>query len=143
PEQVFKPVVSLVSPVAPGVYAARSRLPADTLGVTGYGYGEAYRLAMDHAQELELAEPITELYYSFEYNFYGAGFGDHASNNGNAWIFFHGTDGRLLGTEIPGQGTWGERFFQLQAPIHGGRILGLPGRILIAVLGVVICVLSV
>src|SRR5690606_42130733 len=94
-----------------------------SLGVTGYGYGEAYRLAMDHARELELVAPITELYYSFEYNFYGAGFGDHASNEGNAWIFFHGTDGRLLGTEIPGQGTLGERFFQLQAPIHGGRIL--------------------
>ncbi|HIZ50967.1 MAG TPA: PepSY domain-containing protein, partial [Candidatus Pseudomonas excrementavium] len=61
----------------------------------------------------------------------------------NAWIFFHGTDGRLLGQEIPGQGTWGERFFQLQAPIHGGRILGLPGRILIAVLGVAIFVLSI
>ena len=31
----------------------------------------------------------------------------------------------------------------LQPAIHGGRILGMPGRILIAVLGVAIAVLSV
>ncbi|WP_193073922.1 PepSY-associated TM helix domain-containing protein [Pseudomonas sp. FME51] len=143
PEQVFKPVISLASPIKPSVYAARGELPAEELGVTGYGYGEAYQLAMQHARDLKLEEPITELYYSFEYNFYGAGFGDHASNQGNAWVFFHGTDGQLLGKEIPGQGTLGERFFQLQAPIHGGRILGMPGRFLIAALGLAICVLSV
>ena len=143
PEQVFKPMVSLASPVKPSVYAARGELPAEELGVTGYGYGEAYQLAMQHARDLKLEEPITELYYSFEYNFYGAGFGDHASNQGNAWVFFHGTDGQLLGKEIPGQGTLGERFFQLQAPIHGGRILGMPGRFLIAALGLAIFVLSV
>src|SRR5690606_23877453 len=92
--------------------------------------------------DLGLSEPIGELYYSFEYNFYGAGFGEHDSNQGNAWLFFHGTDGQLLGQEIPGQGTLGEQFHMLQPAIHGGRILGLPGRILIAVLGVAIAVLS-
>ncbi|MEX5452281.1 PepSY domain-containing protein, partial [Stutzerimonas stutzeri] len=47
------------------------------------------------------------------------------------------------GQEIPGQGTLGQQFHLLQPAIHGGRILGLPGRILIAVLGVAIAVLSV
>ena len=45
--------------------------------------------------------------------------------------------------EIPGQGTLGQQFHLLQPAIHGRRILGLPGRILIAVLGVAIAVLSV
>ena len=143
PEQVFKPVVSLVSPVQPSVYHARSQLPIEELGTTAYGYGEAYGHALRHAGRLGLDEPMTELYYSFEYNFYGAGFGAHDSDQGNAWVFFHGSDGRLLGSEIPGQGTLGERFFRLQLPIHGGRILGFPGRVLIAVLGVAIAVLCV
>ncbi|WP_019405963.1 PepSY-associated TM helix domain-containing protein [Stutzerimonas stutzeri] len=143
PEQVFKPVVSLFSPVEPSVYEARGRMPADQLGTTAYDFHQAYDYAMQHAAELGLTEAITELYYSFEYNFYGAGFGEHDSNQGNAWLFFHGTDGRLLGQEIPGQGTLGQQFHLLQPAIHGGRILGLPGRILIAVLGVAIAVLSV
>ncbi|WP_434458204.1 PepSY domain-containing protein [Stutzerimonas urumqiensis] len=144
PEQVFKPVVSLFSPTPASVYAARGAMPADELGRTAYGYREAYQHALGHGRELGLVAPITELYYSFEYNFYGAGFGAHDDPQGNAWVFFHGTDGsQLLGQEIPGQGSWGERFFRLQAPIHGGRILGLPGRVLIAALGLVVAVLSV
>ena len=144
PEEVFKPVVSLVSEVEPSVYEARSSLPKAELGTTGYDFHRAYDYAMQHAADLGLNEPIGELYYSFEYNFYGAGFGDHDSDDGNAWVFFHGTDGtQLLGQEIPGQGTLGEQFHMLQPAIHGGRILGMPGRILIAVLGVAIAVLSV
>jgi len=57
-------------------------------------------------------------------------------------LFFHGTDGRLLGQELAGQGTLGERFYRLQLPIHGGRIIGLTGQVLIALLGVVIAMLS-
>ena len=44
-----------------------------------------------------------------------------------SWLFFHGTDGRLIGEEIAGRGTPGERFYRLQAPIHGGRIAGCRG----------------
>lgn len=144
PEQVFKPVVSLVSKVEPSVYAARGRLPEAELGTTQYDFHRAYDHAMQHAADLGIRESIGELYYSFEYNFYGAGFGDHDSNQGNAWLFFHGSDGtQLLGQEIPGQGTLGEQFHMLQPAIHGGRILGMPGRILIAVLGLAIAVLSV
>ena len=54
----------------------------------------------------------------------------------------HGSDGRLLGQEVAGQGSWGERFYRLQYPIHGGRIAGLPGRIAIAALGLAIAGLS-
>ncbi len=116
PEQVFKPAVSLFSPVPASVYQARSHLPAEALGTTTYGYRQAYAHALEHGRALGLHEPVTELYYSFQYNFYGAGFGEHDSPQGNAWVFFHGTDGsRLLGQEIPGRGSWGERFFQLQA----------------------------
>lgn len=141
-EPVFKPVVSLLSPVAPSVYEARARLPKAQLGATTYGYDQAYRYAEAHGRRLGLSAPITELYYSFEYHFYGAGFGDHASDQGNAWLFFDGSDGRLLGQEIPGQGSWGERFYRLQLPIHGGRIFGVAGRVLIAVLGLAIALLA-
>ncbi|MFD2882452.1 PepSY domain-containing protein [Pseudomonas lini] len=33
-------------------------------------------------------------------------------------------------------------FYRLQLPIHGGRIIGLTGQVMIAVLGILIAVLS-
>jgi len=54
------------------------------------------------------------------------------------WLFFHGTDGRLLGQEIAGKGTLGEQFYRLQLPIQGGRIIGFTGQVMIAVSGVLI-----
>lgn len=143
PSQVFKPAVSLFSPVEASVYEARGRLPAEQLGVTQLSYQQAYERALEEGKQLGLRAAIGELYYSFEYNFYGAGFGQHDTEaHGKSWLFFHGTDGHLLGKEIAGQGTLGERFYRLQLPIHGGRIIGLTGQVLIALLGVVIAMLS-
>ncbi|MFG6208196.1 PepSY-associated TM helix domain-containing protein [Pseudomonas retamae] len=144
PSQVFKPAVSLFSPIEPSVYEARGRMPADELGATQLSYQQAYERALQEGKRLGLTAPIGELYYSFEYNFYGAGFGQHDTEaHGKSWLFFHGTDGRLLGQEIAGQGTLGEQFYRLQLPIHGGRIFGVTGQIIIAVLGVMIAGLSV
>lgn len=143
PAQVFKPAVSLFSPVAPSVYEARGAMPKEQLGVTQLNYQQAYQRAQEEGARRGLTAPIGELYYSFEYNFYGAGFGQHDTDaHGKSWLFFHGSDGRLLGAEIAGQGTLGEQFYRLQLPIHGGRIIGMTGQILIAVLGVLIAVLS-
>lgn len=143
PSQVFKPVVSLLSPIEPSVYEARGKMPTAALGMTRLTYQQAYERALEEGQRLGLKESIGELYYSFEYNFYGAGFGRHDSQaHGKSWLFFHGTDGRLLGQEIAGQGTLGERFYRLQLPIHGGRIIGTTGQVIIAILGVLIAVLS-
>jgi len=143
PSQVFKPAVSLFSPIEPSVYEARGRMPADQLGTTQLSYQQAYERALQEGKRLGLTAAIGELYYSFEYNFYGAGFGQHDTDaHGKSWLFFHGTDGRLLGQEIAGQGTLGEQFYRLQLPIHGGRIIGVTGQIMIAVLGVLIAGLS-
>lgn len=143
PSQVFKPAVSLFSPIEPSVYEARGRIPAGDLGVTQLSYQQAYERALQEGKRLGLTAAIGELYYSFEYNFYGAGFGQHDTDaHGKSWLFFHGTDGRLLGQEIAGQGTLGEQFYRLQLPIHGGRIIGVTGQVMIAVLGLLIAGLS-
>ncbi|WP_085702823.1 PepSY domain-containing protein [Pseudomonas sp. B15(2017)] len=143
PSQAFKPVVSLFSPIEPSVYETRGRMPAEELGITRLSYQQAYERAQEEGKRLGLTAAIGELYYSFEYNFYGAGFGQHDTEaHGKSWLFFHGTDGRLLGQEIAGEGTLGERFYRLQLPIHGGRIIGFSGQVMIAVLGVLIAGLS-
>jgi uncharacterized iron-regulated membrane protein len=62
---------------------------------------------------------------------------------GNAWLYFDGKDGRALGGKIPGTGSAGDIFLQAQFPLHSGRILGLTGRILISLMGLVVAMLSV
>ncbi|MGY1892054.1 PepSY-associated TM helix domain-containing protein [Pseudomonas sp. SDT291_1_S447] len=143
PSQVFKPAVSLFSPIEPSVYEARGRMPTSELGVTKLSYQKAYERALQEGKRLGLTAAIGELYYSFEYNFYGAGFGQHDTEaHGKSWLFFHGTDGRLLRQEIAGQGTLGEQFYRLQLPIHGGRIIGVTGQVMITLLGILIAGLS-
>ena len=44
---------------------------------------------------------------------------------------------------MPWQGTAADIFVQAQFPLHSGRILGLPGRILISAMGIVVAALSV
>lgn len=136
-------MVSLFSEVPLSTYEARTAAGQGGARRAEAGLPPGLCAGAGGGDRLGLHAPITELYYSFEYNFFGAGFGDHASDGGNAWVFVHGQDGSVIGREIPGVGTLGERFYQLQLPIHGGRILGFPGRVLIAVLGLAIAVLSV
>ncbi|MBF1166099.1 MAG: PepSY domain-containing protein, partial [Dechloromonas agitata] len=40
-------------------------------------------------------------------------------------------------------GTAADMFVQAQFPLHSGRILGVPGRIMISVMGLVVAMLSV
>jgi uncharacterized iron-regulated membrane protein len=58
-------------------------------------------------------------------------------------LYYDGADGRYLGDEEPWQGTAADIFVQAQFPLHSGRILGVPGRILISIMGLVVAALSV
>lgn len=48
-----------------------------------------------------------------------------------------------LRERVPWKGTAADIFVQAQFPLHSGRILGLPGRILVSVMGLVVAALSV
>lgn len=144
PDHVFRPVVSIFSPVEQSVYYQRSFWNAEQIGTRGIGYAGILEKGRAAAAELELDKPVYGLYYNTPYNYYAVGYGSHDGETlGSPWFYFDGGDGRLLRADIPGRGTAGEIFEQLQLPIHGGRIGGLAGRIVICVAGLVICLLSV
>lgn len=65
------------------------------------------------------------------------------SGVGPAVLYFDARDGRLIGERIPWQGTAADIFVQMQFPLHSGRITGLPGRIAISAMGIVVAMLSV
>lgn len=61
------------------------------------------------------------------------------SDNGQRIVWISGRDGRIVSDRHETQGPAGDRFLAWQFPLHSGRALGLPGRILIAFTGLVIC----
>ena len=58
-------------------------------------------------------------------------------------MYFDGSDGRYLGDYRPWTGTAADIFVQAQFPLHSGRILGVPGRILVSIMGIIVAALSV
>lgn len=105
-------------------------------------------LAEQAGKDLHVAAPPGGLYYAEFLHAYGVGFytpgNDHGDSGlGNAWMYWDAATGKRLAAQIPGRGTAGDIFMQMQFPLHSGRILGLGGRILISAVGVAVAVLSV
>jgi uncharacterized iron-regulated membrane protein len=68
---------------------------------------------------------------------------DHGAGGVGPPYLYYDSKGALLGVRKPWKGTVADIFVQAQFPLHSGRILGLPGRILISLMGVVVAMLSV
>lgn len=62
---------------------------------------------------------------------------------GHPHIYLDSVSGEVLRADIPGQGSAGDVFLHWQLPLHSGRIVGLPGQILIAISGIAVSVLAV
>ncbi|WP_436306332.1 MULTISPECIES: PepSY domain-containing protein [unclassified Variovorax] len=62
---------------------------------------------------------------------------------GHRTLYVDSLDARVLGEREPWKGTAADLFVQAQFPIHSGRLLGLPVRILISAMGLVVTMLSV
>lgn len=145
--QVMRPLVELFSPLSPSPFASRTPVTLDEQREPALTRVEVLRLAEAEAQRQGIAAPAGGIFHSAEYDLYGVGFftleNDHGDGGlGNPWLYLDAQDGRLLGTQIPGRGSAGDVFMQAQFPLHSGRILGLPGRILVSFMGLVVAMLS-
>lgn len=146
--EVFHPVMSTISKVTPDPFDLRK--PADIHApiTPTIGYDRIVATARAEARRRGWSEPAGAAFYSREYGIYGVGFfppgGDHGGGGvGPPYLYYDGLDGRYLGDRRPWKGTAADIFLQAQFPLHSGRILGLPGRILISFTGLVVAVLSV
>lgn len=143
-KEVFEPVVSLFSSVTPSVFARRGTLPPDRPKEPLLTYDAILARAVAEAKRRDWTLAPGEIFHSRTTGLYGVGFGGPDIDGwGSSWLYFDDQDGTLFGENIPGQGTAGDVFIQLQTPIHGGRIAGLPGRIAVALAGLVTAMLSI
>ncbi|HBC07263.1 MAG TPA: peptidase [Rhodospirillaceae bacterium] len=141
--EVFRPVVELFSPVARTPFETRGIQPADETGALPFS--AAVRRGAEIAAGQGLVPP-SRLSHYIRYGLYLIEFGgpqhQAAAGLGPAYAVIDNRIGSLLGLRIPGRGTAGEVFTQIQFPLHSGHIIGLPGRIVISVMGVVVVILS-
>lgn len=144
--EVMVPVVSLFSPLTPTPFETRA--PATNAAPAGISREQIVERAQAQAQQLGITRPLGGIYYSAAFSLYGVGFfapgmGHGDGGLGNPWLYFDATSGAFVSAQIPGTGSAGDIFMQAQFPLHSGRILGFPGRVMMSVFGVFIALVSV
>jgi uncharacterized iron-regulated membrane protein len=146
--EVFFPLMSQVSQVTPGPFETRQPAEMHKPILAQVSFKEAIEKAAQEGRQRGWEEPVGSIFYSQEFGVYGVNFfhpgDDHGSGGvGPARLYYDGVTGEYLGDKQPWKGTAADIFVQLQFPLHSGRILGLPGRILVSVMGIVVAMLSV
>jgi uncharacterized iron-regulated membrane protein len=146
--EVFYPLMSRVSQVTPSPFDVRKPAPRNAPIPATRSYAQILQTAKADAGRLGWRTPAGSMFYAPEYGIYGVAFhepgGDHgASGVGPPYLYYDGRTGALIGERRPWAGTAADIFLQAQFPLHSGRILGLPGRILISATGLAVAALSV
>ncbi len=146
--QVMRPIVEIFSTLSPSPFASRAPRPEDEPLVPSISRENILDIARAEAKQRGWSAPAGAVFYSPAFGLYGVGFfeagNDHGDGGlGNPWLYFDGKDGSPAGENIPGTGSAGDIFMQAQFPLHSGRILGLPGRILVSLMGAVVAMLSI
>lgn len=146
--EVFYPMMSKVSKVTPSPFDSRMRAPKHAPIAPVIELSEVIKQARVDANNRGWHEPAGSVSYNQGFGIYGVQFyypkdGHGAGGVGHKRLYYDSQDGRYLGDRQPWHGTAADIFVQAQFPLHSGRILGLPGRVLISVMGLVVAMLSI
>lgn len=146
--EIFLPLMSTVSELTPTPFSVRSPTDRHRPIEPAVDFERVLDLGRHEAARRGWSDPAGAVSYNPRYGIYSVRFfppgDDHgAAGVGPATLYFDAGDGRLLGDRQPWKGTAADIFVQAQFPLHSGRILGLPGRILVSVMGLVVAALSV
>lgn len=145
--ELFRPALKLVSTITPGTYDVLKQQPLHKPVMPVLSFKQVAEIAKADAVRRGWEEPAARIFYDQRYGYYSVSFYFPGQDRGTGGMgmkrtFFDASDGRLIGQRIPWHGTAADVFMQMQFPVHSGRILGLPGRILMSVMGVVVAVLA-
>ena len=147
---VMRPIILSLSTLTPTAFDTRApKAPAQAQAVDAkVSREQVVAQAASEGQRRGWTSPVGGVFYSSAFGLYGVGFfevgNDHGDVGlGNAWLYFDADSGAAAGGKIPGTGSAGDLFLQAQFPLHSGRILGIPGRIMISLLGAAVALLSV
>jgi uncharacterized iron-regulated membrane protein len=144
---VMRPVVSVFSKLTPEPEDNPELRLTPKSGAGMLSRERIVELATAAGQRMKLNAAPGAIFQDLGHNLYGVAYfkpGDDYVNGGlgNASTYWDATTGQQVGDTVPGRGTVGDIFLQAQFPLHSGRILGVPGRIMISFMGVMVALLS-
>ena len=146
--EVFFPAMTAVSNVTPSPFDTRTPTDKHKPIAARIGFERALEIGRKGAAARGWDGKASEMYYANQYGIYGVIFPrpgdghDGIGGVGHRELYIDGLDGRILGDRRPWHGTAADIFVQAQFPLHSGRILGIPGRILSSLIGLVVATLS-
>ena len=145
--EAFIPVMKTAFTLTPTPFDLRPRVPRSQQQPPKMDFEEVLALAKQDAKAKGWQEPAGRISYSAAFQLFNVYFyypeADHGvAGAGHKRLYYDATDARLIGHTIPWQGTAGDLIVQAQFPLHSGRILGVPGRVLISAMGLVVAMLS-
>lgn len=138
--EVYLPVVALFSDVTPTPFdLPRRRTPGPLLPIDDIA---ARARAAADAKGWPAPGPM---FHSMATGVVMVRFVDRGGEQplGAPRLYLDDVDGRELMAVEPGRGTAGDLALNLPLPLHSGRIAGMPGRIAIAVAGIVVVMLGI
>ena len=146
--EVFYPVMSMVSETTPGPFETRTPTALHDPVEPRVSWPALFDKARTEADNRNWQEPIGDTFYSDNFAVFGVRFyypgEDHDSGGMKVKsLYYDGKNGELIGDEVPWQGTAADVFNQLQFPLHSGRIAGMPGRIIVSIMGIAVAMLSI
>jgi uncharacterized iron-regulated membrane protein len=145
--QVVRPILSRVSSLTSDAFDDRSptalNKPIEPILI----FPQAVEMAQAEARRRGWEEPAGSAFYGLQHGLYSISFFHPGDDHGSAgmgvkMLFLDAKSGALQGGRVPWEGTAADIFMQLQFPLHSGRIAGIPGRIFLSLMGLVVALLS-
>jgi uncharacterized iron-regulated membrane protein len=143
-DDLVRPLLGRVARLTPSPFDPPASSTA--LAAEAFDRGAARTAIVDQARRIAAERAMDapfDIFHHRESGIWGVGLGDHhAPGLGVPWLYFD-SSGTLVQTETPDSATPADRALAAMFPLHTGNAFGLPGRVLIAVTGVAVAVLSV
>jgi uncharacterized iron-regulated membrane protein len=147
PGQVVRPIVSLFSTLKPSLLDIGAKRLTTHPKPALLSYEDAIARARKEAAGHHWQITPQLIFHVTAYHAYGVGFtrvGENAETGlGSSYYYFDDRSGQLITADVVGQGSAGDIYMQAQYQLHTGRIIGLPGRILICLTGLLVAMLSI
>lgn len=139
--EVFEPAVEVFSPISAHPWEDRPSPPASA--AQPVGFDPALAAAKTAARAAGVRAPTSGLFLGPEIGMYGVRFGreEHAGV-GQAWVYVDSAGGEVVRTIPAAGGTAGDVVQRMQLPLHAGRVLGMPTRLLAVLVGLAAAGLS-
>lgn len=140
---VFRPVVNAVSPISLTVWDTRGAESGRAIAEPATSFDDALMLAKGHSVSAGIETRPTEISYSDYRSLYRVGFGSRfEAGPGVSFVYIDAMSGEVAGHTVAGVGAFGDKLDAAIQPMHSGRILGMPGRILVFILGLSVALMA-